>query len=151
MIDDYNGIASVFRSTGDNDSAIYYSKKILHEKITRTYPAGLLKATNMLASVYESKNQPDSTLKYLKMAIVIKDNLFNRDKTIAVQNLTYREHEKQKEMIAAKEILHNRFKVYFILAGILVVALIAGILLKNKRELNEDLIFFLTNYVINIL
>jgi len=134
MIDDYNGIASVFRSTGDNDSAIYYSKKILHEKITRTYPAGLLKATNMLASVYESKNQPDSTLKYLKMAIVIKDNLFNRDKTIAVQNLTYREHEKQKEMIAAKEILHNRFKVYFILAGILVVALIAGILLKNKRE-----------------
>ena len=102
LVDNYNGIAKVYKAKGNLDSAIWYAKKVLAEKITKTYPLGLLKAANMLADIYESKNKPDSTLKYLRMAIGLKDSLFNREKMIAVQNLTYKEQEKQKELDAAR-------------------------------------------------
>ncbi len=133
-IDNYYGIAEVYQSKGNLDSALWYCKKIITEKITRTYPAGLLKAASLLAEIYESKNNPDSTLKYLKTAIAIKDSLSNRQKTIAVQNLIYKEQEKQKEILAVKLQFRNQLKMYTLIGGLLVVMLIGGILLRNYRQ-----------------
>ena len=52
-VDNYNGIAAVYKATGKPDSAIWYAKKALAEKIGKSYPSSLLKATNMLADIYE--------------------------------------------------------------------------------------------------
>ena len=134
MIDSYNGIASVYKGTGRLDSAVWYAERVLSEKITKTYPAGLLKAANMLAAIYESKNNADSTLKYERMAIRLKDSLFNREKTITIQNLTYREQEKQKEIETSRIQVQNRFKLYLLLAGLGAIAVIAAIQLKNRRQ-----------------
>jgi signal transduction histidine kinase len=134
LINDYNGIAAVYKATGNMDSAIWYSKKVLTEKITKTYPVGFLKAVNLLADIYESQNKPDSTLKYLRIAIVLKDSLFNREKTIAIQNITYKEQERQKEIEAAKLELRNKFRIYFLVAGLITVLVLSGILLRNKRQ-----------------
>ena len=133
LIDNYNGIVKVYKAKGNLDSAEWYSKKILTVKMGRSYPIGLLKAANMLADIYQSKNKPDSTLKYLRIAISLKDSLFNREKTIAIQNLTYKEQEKQKEIEASKIKLQNRFKIYFLLATLITILVITGILLRNKR------------------
>ena len=59
--------------------------------------------------------------------------MFNREKTIAIQNLTYKEQEKQKKSEASKIKLQNRFKIYFLLATLITILVIAGILLRNKR------------------
>jgi two-component system sensor histidine kinase UhpB len=134
MVDDYNGIASVYKAVGKTDSAIWYAQKVLAEKVTQTYPVAFLKAANMLAAIYESTNKPDSALKYLKTAIGLTDSLFNREKTIAVQNLTYKEQEKQKEITASRLKLQKRFKLYFFVTGLVVLLAIAGILLRNKRQ-----------------
>ncbi|HMI63845.1 MAG TPA: ATP-binding protein, partial [Puia sp.] len=134
MIDNYNGIAGVYKNMGRLDSAAWYAERVLSEKITKTYPAGLLKAANMLAAIYESKNNADSTLKYERMAIRLKDSLFNREKTITIQNLTYREQEKQKEIEASRIQVQNRFKLYLLLAGLGAIAVIAAIQLKNRRQ-----------------
>lgn len=134
LIDNYYGIAEVYKATGNLDSALWYSKKILNEKITKSYPAGLLKAANMLADIYESKNNPDSTLKYLKTAIAIKDSLSSRQKTIAVQNLIYKEREKQKEIEAVKLQFQNQLKMYALIGVFLALTITAGIVLRNRRR-----------------
>ena len=134
LIDNYYGIAEVYKAKGNLDSALWYSKKILTEKITKTYPAGLLKAATMLADIYESKNNPDSALKYLKTAIVIKDSLSSRQKTIAVQNLIYKEREKEKELESFKLQFRNQLKLYALIVGLLALAIIAGIVLRNRRR-----------------
>jgi len=85
LIDNYNSIGEVYKTINNLDSAAWYSKKVLSEKIEKRYPIGLLKAANMLADVYESQNKPDSTLKYLRIALSVKDSLFSREKTMAVQ------------------------------------------------------------------
>lgn len=134
LIDNYYGIAEVYKAKGNLDSALWYLKKILNEKIIKTYPAGLLNAAMMISEIYESKNISDSTLKYLKTAIVIKDSLFSRQKTIAVQNLIFKEHEKQKELEAFKAQFRNQLKMYALIAGLLVLMIATGIFLKNRRR-----------------
>jgi two-component system sensor histidine kinase UhpB len=133
LIDNYYGIARVYKSTGNLDSAIWYAERIITEKVIKTYPHGLLKAANMLADIYKSKNIPDSALKYLNVAITIKDSLFSRQKTIAVQNLIYKEQEKQKEIEAYKLKFKNQLRTYAIIAGLLVLLILAIIWLRNRR------------------
>jgi two-component system, NarL family, sensor histidine kinase UhpB len=93
-----------------------------------------LTATNLLWDVYSLQNKPDSTLKYLKMATVIKDSLFNREKMLAIHNLTYREQEKQQELKSAEMKQANQFTLYFLVAGFVSLAIVAGIIFKNRRR-----------------
>lgn len=132
-IDLYNSIARAYRAKGDLDSALWYSKNVLSDKSRKSYPDGRLKAAHMLADIYESKNRPDSTLKYLRIAIGLKDSLYNREQTIAIQNLAYKELEKQKDIAASELELRNQFKRYFFLAGFVALLIIAGIVLRNAR------------------
>ncbi|HKB43701.1 MAG TPA: ATP-binding protein [Chitinophagaceae bacterium] len=133
LIDCYNNIAGVYKAT-NLDSATWYSKKVLDEKIEKSYPLGLLKATNMLADIYQSQNKPDSALKYLREAIKLKDSLFSREKTIAIQNIAFKEQEKQKEVEAAKLQSQNRLKMYSLLGGLFIILAIAGLLFRNNRQ-----------------
>jgi signal transduction histidine kinase len=134
LVDIYTGMAKVFRDKNNPDSALWYAMKVFTAKIGKSYPVGLLKAANMLVSVYESKNKPDSALKYLQITIDIKDSLFNREKTIAVQNLSYKEQEKLKELESSRLQLQARYRMYSFIAALIVFLVIAGILLKNKRQ-----------------
>ncbi len=51
----YNGIAKSFKERNNPDSAIWYAKKVLEDKLSNSYPAGKLKATNLLADIYEAQ------------------------------------------------------------------------------------------------
>jgi signal transduction histidine kinase len=139
LVDNYNGIARVYKATGILDSAIWYSKKVLTEKITKSYPIGLLRAANMLAIIYELKKKPDSTLKYLRVATGIKDSLFNREKTVAIENLAFKEKEKEKELLSAKLKQTNDLKIYALLGGLLLFIIIATILFLNNKHRQKAL------------
>ncbi|MDN3655530.1 histidine kinase [Ferruginibacter paludis] len=134
IIDSYNGIAKVYKAKANPDSAIWYANKVFAEKTAISYPIGLLKAANLLAEMYELKKNPDSTLKYLRQAISIKDSLFNHNKTVAIQNLVYKEQEKQQAITASRLKLQNQFWLFLLLAGAVAAVTIAVIILKNKRQ-----------------
>jgi len=134
LIDSYNGIASVYKAKDNFDSAAWYSKKVLSEKIEKRYPVGLLKAAGMLADIYESQNNSDSILKYLRIVLNIKDSLFSREKTMAVQNIVLKEQEKQKEIEASQLKYQNRLRMYSLLGELAAVLIIAFILYRNNRN-----------------
>jgi len=134
LIDIYSGIAIVYKAKGNLDSATWYAKKALSEKSGKTYPIGLLRAATMLADLYDSQNKPDSAFKYLKTSMSLKDSLFNREKTMAFQNLAFKEQEKQKEIEASKLKFKNRYKMYSLLGILFTVLAIAGILFRNNRH-----------------
>lgn len=133
LIDIYNGMAKAFSATGKMDSAAFYAKKAFTQKTAILYPNGRLKAASLLTEVYQSKNEPESTLKYLRIATAIKDSLFNRENTIAIQNLVFKEREKQKELDAAKLKLQTRYRLYFLGTGFITLLVIAIILFRNRR------------------
>lgn len=134
LVDGYNGVAAVYKATGNLDSSAWYARKVLAAKIAKSYPISSLKAANLLSDVYELKNRPDSTLKYLRMAIGLRENLFTREKMMAIQNLHYKERDKQKEIADEKLKLRNQFTMYFLLATFIGILVIVSIVLRNKRQ-----------------
>ena len=134
LIDSYNGIAGVYKAMNNFDSAAWYSKKVLAEGIEKKYPIGLLKAANMLADIYGSQQKSDSTLKYLMIALNVKDSLFSREKTMAIQNLAFKDQERQTEIEASESKYQNRLRMYFLLGGFIALLVIAGILFRNNRN-----------------
>jgi two-component system NtrC family sensor kinase len=134
LIDNYNGIAGVYKAMNNLDSAAWYCKKVLTERIEKSYPLGLLKATNILSEIYSIQKKPDSALKYIRIALTIKDSLFSREKTMAVQNLAFKELEKQKEVEAARLQSQNRLKMYSLLGGLFTVLAIAVLLFRNNKQ-----------------
>ncbi len=131
--DVYNGMALVFMNQHHLDSAIHYAKRVFSGKTIQSYPIGLLLAANTLAESYQVQDRPDSTLKYLRLMLSIKDSLFSREKTAAVQNILFKEQEKQREVLAAKTELKNRYWVYSISGLLVVIIVIVIILLRNHR------------------
>lgn len=132
-IDVYNGIAVVYKTISRLDSAILYAKKVMDENSPKKYPASYLKSANTLADVYQLQHIPDSTLKYLRIAYSINDSLFNRDKTIAIQNIFFNEKEKEKELAAATSRVKDQYTAYFVLALFVILLVTAIIVIRNKR------------------
>jgi two-component system sensor histidine kinase UhpB len=134
LMNDYNGVAAVCKATGKLDSAVWYAKKALATNVAKSYPVSSLKATNLLSDVYDLKNRPDSTLKYLRMAVSLRETLFNRERMMAIQSLHHKEQERQKEIAESKSKLRDRFIMYFFLASFIAVLVIVSIVLRNKRQ-----------------
>lgn len=132
-LDAYNGIAHVFKGQHQPDSAIWHAKSVLADKLTNAYPAGKLKAVNLLADAYENKNMADSSLKYLRIAENVKDSIYSREKTSAFQNALLKEQEKQKEIEAATLSLKNRYTLYLLIIIFIVLVVIATIIIRNRR------------------
>ena len=132
-VDAHNGIAKVYKEKHNLDSAAWYAKKALAERIAKSYPLSLLKTLNLLADIYQSKNDSDSSLKYLRMSISLKDSLFNREKTIAFQNVIFKEQEKQKEVEAAKSKLQREYLTYILIALLVIAIIITAVIVRNRR------------------
>jgi two-component system NtrC family sensor kinase len=134
IIEIHNGIARIFKAKNRLDSAAFYCKNVLGNPYGKFFPAGLLAASTMLATIYESQNKTDSSFKYLKQTIALKDSLFNQGKTIAFQNLVFKEDQRQKDLKAAEVFYQNRLKIYGLIGGLAVLLLVALLLWRNNQH-----------------
>ena len=93
----------------------------------------MLEAATMLASFFEKTNN-DSTLKYLKITIALKDSLFNQEKTKQVQSLTINEQLRQQEMESAKKTAdeERHQNIQYALIGIGIISFIILFLLLSR-------------------
>jgi two-component system sensor histidine kinase UhpB len=132
-IDVYIDMAIAYKEKNRLDSATWYAKKALTEKMIKAYPVALLKAANTLTAIYELQKRPDSTLKYLRIAFSVKDSLFNRGRTVAVQNIFLKEDEKKRAVREAETKLQNRYRTYLLVALLLISFIIAGVIIRNRR------------------
>lgn len=89
-------IAKLYQRAGKQDSAFYYLKKSYAEGKKASYQEGMLNAATMLATLYE-KNNNDSTLKFLKLSVSIKDSIFSQEKVKQIQSLTFAEQFRQTQ------------------------------------------------------
>jgi two-component system NtrC family sensor kinase len=140
FVDVDNLMALLHKKKNNIDSAIWYSKKALSEKLSASYPLGTLKAANFLVSLYESQSKPDSAFRYLRMSITLKDSLFSREKTIAEQTLLYNKQEKEKELAASRLKLRNQLKLYLLLGGVLALLIIAYVLFRANQHKQRSFI-----------
>lgn len=134
LMNSFNGIAHAMLHNELLDSATFYVNKAMNQTIARLYPAGMMKSANLLADIYERKGYTDSSLKTLRLAIAIKDSIYDREKTMAFQNILFKEQEKQRAVSFATIQLKNRYKLYSIAGLAFLVIVTAGIMIRNRRR-----------------
>jgi hypothetical protein len=98
----------------------------------------MLEAATMLASFFEKTNN-DSTLKYLKITIALKDSLFNQEKTKQVQSLTINEQLRQQEIESAKKIAaeERHQNIQYALIGIGIISFVILFLLLSRSMITN--------------
>ncbi|HEU5365017.1 MAG TPA: ATP-binding protein, partial [Hanamia sp.] len=143
-------------STNQIDSSVYFAQKSIIQKGIKSYPEGEMKAATQLAHIYEQKGMKDSTIKYLQLSIALREKLFNREKTREAQSYAFNEQIHQQELkqkIEQNQLQYrNRLNVYVLLAGLLILLLVAGglwrrniyrkrsfvLLQKQKQEIDNQ-------------
>jgi two-component system NtrC family sensor kinase len=130
----YMGLASSFKAIGKIDSGLVFANMSLQIAEKYTFPGLSLDASNLLSSLYESKGSIDSAFKYQKISNTLRDTLFNKEKIQQVQNFTFVEKLRQKDLDQEKTAYQNKVKLYALLAGLSSMILFAVFLIRNNRQ-----------------
>jgi two-component system, NtrC family, sensor kinase len=130
----YNLLARLFIKTGYQDSSLYYARISLKLCLEHNFADFTLDASSILAQVYGSQHDPDSTLKYMKIMLVAKDSVYSQAKGQQYQQYIFNEEKQQEEINAAKERYQNRVRIYVLLTILGVFFLLAFTLYRNNRQ-----------------
>lgn len=145
------GISKLFRSTGRVDSAIAYARAAMSayennlsnlQSWGENKDAYVTEVVSALSEMYREKNQPDSAYKYLRLATVLKDSLYNNEKLRQFQILGFNEAARvqqleQQERITAER-YRNRIKMYGLIGGLIAFLIIAFVLYRNNRQKQQS-------------
>ena len=128
------GIAKVFGKIGQTDSAIYYAKRSLRIAVDRNFLIEVRDGAELLTKLYKVKNQSDSTLKYIQIAIEARDSLFSQEKTRQFQSMVFSEKLHQQELQVEKAQYSTRIRLYILLIFSGFSLLVALLLYRNNRS-----------------
>jgi two-component system NtrC family sensor kinase len=134
LMDNYNGVANIFKKVGQLDSSILYANKVLELSKSAHFPIGKLEALILLSDVYKLKHNTDSVAKYLQLTIETKDSLFNTKKVMEIQSISFNEQLRQQEIKDQQQQYQDRLRTYMLAGGLIVVLLLAGILYRNNLQ-----------------
>ncbi len=139
----YEDLINYYTKRNQADSVLYYASINLPEikslgAVTSFVASeiNLGKAYQHLATAYSMKGQVDSTNKYLRLALTVKDSLTGEKlkRLAAFQRLTLDEQirlqNEENERIAAD----NKRKLYILLGGIGVAVFMIGLIYRNNRQ-----------------
>jgi len=123
------GISNVFKTRGLSDSCIFYGKKGLELCQSISYQIGIYKVSEILATVYETVDLAQS-IKYFKLNKTSYDSLFSQQKTRDAQSFAFNEQlhqqELQQKLEQADLVYRNRLNIYFLVAGLVILIIVAG-------------------------
>ena len=135
-------LSQLFLKYGNPDSAIYYANIAYSISSTHHFAPFYMEAATILMQCYEKKNQTDSTLKYLKGMLYIKDSVYNQVRLRQLQMLAFDEDQRVQQAKLAEEKYRNKIINYGLIA-LFLMALVAGIFLYRnnlqKQKANIEL------------
>ncbi|HSZ85217.1 MAG TPA: ATP-binding protein [Puia sp.] len=134
----FNNLARMYYKMKITDSSIYYAEISLQLSQAHKFDGFTIVASTQLAQSFELENKRDSTLKYLKMMVAVKDSVFSQSKVKEFQQSTFNEIQRQQEISIAKERYQNQVRTYVLIASLIVFFLIAFILYRNNRQKQKD-------------
>ncbi len=139
----YQSLINYYRDSKQADSMLYYAKRNLAVisslgAVTSSVVADMNvgKAYEDLANAYDLKNQTDSTNKYLKLALRVKDSLNNSkvERLGDFQRLTLDQQIRLQELEKNRVAAENKRRLYLLVSGIITAAVIIALIYRNNRQ-----------------
>jgi signal transduction histidine kinase len=126
-------IAQLHQLLNDPDSAAFYAKKSLADAQRGRLYLVIIKASNILSSIYKDKD-PAKALAYTSIAADAKDSLSLVQKTNGLQNVVgFDAQERQFEIDTAKTAYENKVKMFILTTSLAVFLVIVILLYRNYR------------------
>ena len=129
----YNNISSLFKKTGQLDSAFFYVNKSLLLSNEKRFGREAMESHLLLAELYEFKKS-DSALFYFKKAIASRDSLYSQDKQKQILGYKFKEDLYKQEAEAEKKQKENRIKQYFLGGLVIFFLAVAFLLFRNNKQ-----------------
>jgi two-component system NtrC family sensor kinase len=134
LSEDNRRLADAYLHLKRTDSALYFAKGAYDEGKLDKDPELVMKASDMLASIYSSTGDYKNAWLYQQEKIVNGDSLFSREKSLQIQNLTFNEDQRRQQEAVARNAYEARVRFYTLLGILGVFVLIAGILLFANQQ-----------------
>jgi len=145
MFINYQGLSALFKNNGKIDSCIYYTKKELETAKLVPYLPGVIEANELLANLYTNAD-PKQAIGYYQQALALKDSTFNEQKIRQVQNLTYNEQQRQRELEEEKQRQLEERKENLQLSAIalFIVVFMLTVLMLSRTKTHRRIIEFMS-------
>jgi signal transduction histidine kinase len=136
----YNGLTKYHLNYNHPDSSLYYAWKTTN--LLRSI-GGEVDISLNLGTCYESlyrsyqlNQRFDSAFSYLELALVTKDSLYKRriKHLSEFQTLNFREQIRLRSLEDEMEKEQTRIRTYLLIAGLLVLVLVAILLYRNNQQ-----------------
>ncbi|MFY8006891.1 MAG: tetratricopeptide repeat protein, partial [Sediminibacterium sp.] len=126
-------IADHFRRNQQLDSCLYYSKLAITTVENTVFSYLMVKPAKMLSEIYDGKNA-DSTVKYLKIYLKINEVINSTRVTQQLQVMAFEEEQRKMELEQTRKEAQARLKIYFLIAGLLLVSVFGLLMLRNNKQ-----------------
>jgi len=127
-------LADYYTGIGKTDSAFGFIKDGLSTALHLNAPDLLLRSYTALSHYYHSTGNNDSIVKYQGLIISMKDSLFNDKQAQQFQNIDFDEQQRHQQIETAKKEYRAQWRMYALLAGLLIFLFIALLLWRNSRH-----------------
>jgi two-component system NtrC family sensor kinase len=127
-------LAEYYTGMGKKDSAFVLIRDGLSTALYVNAPDLLLRSYTALSRYYRSIDNNDSTVKYQALIIKINDSLFNAKQAQQFQNIDFDEQQRQQQIEVAKKEFRDKWRMYSLLTGLVVILFIAILLWRNSRQ-----------------
>ncbi|GAA4011343.1 hypothetical protein GCM10022408_24700 [Hymenobacter fastidiosus] len=128
------GLATLYQQQGRADSSIYYARRGCQAARANGFLRGVLNSSTLLTQAFKVRGPIDSAFKYQSLMLAMKDTLFGQEKVMRLQNITYTERQRAQQTAAEQQALKARYRLYGLLAGLAVLLVFIGLLVRNYRQ-----------------
>jgi tetratricopeptide (TPR) repeat protein len=130
FINGYIGLSKVFERKSQIDSSVHYAKQAIALAQNNSFPSQMVEACEILNDIYTTRNETDSAVKYMRIMLIAKDDLYRQAK----QNLSFNEQAYQRELANEKTQLQSKIKIYALLGVVIVFLLAASLLYRSNQQ-----------------
>jgi len=130
-----NNLADLYHKTGRLDSCLLLAKSAFDLSQQNKYGLDLRTATRLLTETYEVLNQPDSSLKYLKLMMAANDSIFGQERVQQFQLVNFDEEQRKQQARTTELNYRSKIRLYAVLFVLGLFLLLAIFLFqKNKQK-----------------
>ena len=126
-------VAEHFRRNQQLDSCLYYAKKAITVLENTVFGYLMAKPAQLLSELYEGKNA-DSTVKYLRIYLKTNEVINSTRVTQQLQVMAFDEEQRKLELEQTRKEAQVRLKIYFLIAGLLLVSIFGLLMFRNNRQ-----------------
>ncbi len=135
-------LAQLYYDRDRLDSSLIFAQQSIRSARKVRFPLDTWEAATLLARIHKARHNLDSAFYYQEIQLAAQDTLFNRQKIQQTQLVAFDEQQRHQKVEAEQTAYQNRVKQYALLVGLVVLALVGFILLRNnfqKQQINARL------------